>query len=69
MPPPPGEDKKKKKTAKKAAPKKKGEKEKKPPKLRDMPEPDPNTYTLDLVRKAALEMSENVFPMQAIGDQ
>ena len=52
MPPPPGEDKKKKKQAKKAQPKKKGEKEKKPVKLRDMPMPDPNTYTLDLVRKA-----------------
>ena len=53
MPPPPGEDKKKKKQPKKAAPKKKGEKEKKPVKYADMPKPDPNTYTLDLVRKAA----------------
>ena len=69
MPPPPGEDKKKKKQVKKAPPKKKGEKEKKPVKLRDMPLPDPNTYTLDLVRKAAADMQENVFPMQVMGDQ
>ena len=68
MPPPPGEDKKKKKQVKKAPPKKKGEKEKKPVKLKDMPKPDPQTYTLDLVRKAALEMQENVFPMHTVGD-
>ena len=69
MPPPPGEDKKKKKAAKKAQPKKKGEKEKKPVKYADMPKPDPNTYTLDLVRKAAADMQENIFPMHALGDQ
>lgn len=56
MPPPPGEKDKKKKPPKKAPPKKKGEKEKKPVKLADMPTPDPHTYTLDLVRKAAQDM-------------
>ena len=34
-----------------------------------MPKPDPKTYTLDLVRQAAKEMQENVFPMHALGDQ
>jgi len=34
-----------------------------------MPEPDPNTYTLDLIRKATQAMQENVFPSHSVGDE
>jgi len=66
MPKEKGDDKKDKKAKKAKAAKKeklkKGEKAQLPPKWADVPEPQGPT-TLDLIRKAAADVKENIFPM------
>jgi hypothetical protein len=52
----------KKKGAAKKEKLKKGEKPQAPPKWADVPEPQGPT-TLDLIRKAAADVRENIFPM------